>query len=327
MRTKKECEDLIRDCLCKPKKSGADLRRVAIQLFLKLKDTDCSKSLVFILQSIIKIGEIIYSHDNKRCPRQLLQCYNMCWIHMELLKEVFPAPKEDKFYGQYVHALTAHIPTQLEIACQRSLNAENQERLFTQIRKIGENCTNRHPDNVIPEVMLRLQVKQEQRQIISYVKKQDSQVSSAAKDLPQVSRNEVKDTFIRHREDSWQMHLKRISPFLVAGEGVWWSRTTDGFVFHDGDTDPANPDDAFTLMHYRYHSLMDVEDRRDACWNRIVDEKIVIPAHSIKLYDENGEKTGRLLYNDHTVTLEGTSTNNASASTCLLNHCRSISTI
>ena len=50
-----------------------------------------------------------------------------------------------------------------------------------------------------------------------------------------------------------------------------------------------------------------LEQRRDACWKRIVDEKTLIPAHSIKLYDPDGNKTGRLLYSDHTVTLECTS--------------------
>jgi hypothetical protein len=48
---------------------------------------------------------------------------------------------------------------------------------------------------------------------------------------------------------------------------------------------------------------MDVEHRRDGCWKRIVDEKIAIPAHSIKLYDSDGKKTGRLLYGNRTVTL------------------------
>ena len=38
-----------------------------------------------------------------------------------------------------------------------------------------------------------------------------------------------------------------------------------------------------------------------------MDEKTLIPAHSIKLYDPDGNKTGRLLYSDHTVTLECTS--------------------
>ena len=66
--------------------------------------------------------------------------------------------------------------------------------------------------------------------------------------------------------------------------------------------------DAFSLMHHRYHSVVDVEHRREACWNKIVD------AHSIKLYDTNGNKTGRLLYSENTVTVESTSTNPVSDS-------------
>ena len=49
--------------------------------------------------------------------------------------------------------------------------------------------------------------------------------------------------------------------------------------------------------------MLDVENRRDDCWKKIVDEKKVIPAHSIKLYDDYGNKTGRLLYGVNSVTL------------------------
>ena len=69
-----------------------------------------------------------------------------------------------------------------------------------------------------------------------------------AKDLPPLPGTKVTSAFIEARKDSWQVHLQQISPFLVAGVGVWWSYTPDGFLFHDGDTDPANPGDAFSLM-------------------------------------------------------------------------------
>ena len=310
--TKSKCTHLIDSCLAKEKKSGADMRRVVIQLLMLLKDTDCSPKILLLLHTIVKIGEIAYSRDDKRCPRQLLQLHNMCWIHMELCRDLFSIPKtmsKTKMFGHYVHALTAHLPTQLELACLRSLNAESEERLFGQARTIAESCTNHHPDNVIPQIMLRLQAKQEQHEVLTSVSKGDSQVSHVAKDLPPLPGTVVKNSFIRQREDSWQVHLQQISPFLVAGVDVWWSYTSNGFVFHDGDTDPANSSDAFSLMHHRYHSVKDVEHRRDACWKRIVDEKKVIPALSIKLYNDAGERTGRLLYDDHTVTLESTSTN------------------
>ena len=106
------------------------------------------------------------------------------------------------------------------------------------------------------------------------------------------------------REDSWQIHLQHISQFLVDGVDVWWSHTSNGFIFHDGDSDPDNSSDVLSLLHHRYHSVKDVEQRRDECWKKIIDEKIIIPAHSIKLYDSDGNKTGRMVYQNNTVTLE-----------------------
>ena len=84
-------------------------------------------------------------------------------------------------FGHYLHALTAHCPTQYELCCQRSLNTENQERLFGQARLIAETCTNHHAQNVILQVMLRLQAKQEKRAALVSVEKSDSQVGEIAK--------------------------------------------------------------------------------------------------------------------------------------------------
>ena len=177
--TKSKCTHLIDNCIAKDKKSGADMRRVAIQLLLLLlKDIHCSRDIIFLLQSIIKIGEIAYSRDDKRCPRQLLQLYNMCWMHMELCKKLFKEPKMSmsKMFGHYLHAL-AHLPTQLKLVCLRSLNTESEERLLGQSRKIAELCANHHPDEIIPHIMLRLQAMQEKHEILAAVNQGDSQVS------------------------------------------------------------------------------------------------------------------------------------------------------
>ena len=91
---------------------------------------------------------------------------------MELCRDLLSTPKnmsKTKMFGHYVHALTAHLPTQLELACLRSLNTESEERLFGQARTIAESCTNHHPDNVIPQIMLCLQAKQEQHEVLTSV--------------------------------------------------------------------------------------------------------------------------------------------------------------
>ena len=251
-----QCTHLISCCLAKEKKSGADLRRVVIQLFLLLTDLESNSKTLLLLHTIIKIGEILYSRDHLRSPRQLLQLYNCCWLHMELCMDLFHAPKKitpSKIFGHYLHALTSHSPTQYELACLRSLNTENQERLFGQARGIAEACTNHHAENITPQKMIRLQAKQEQRTALLSVEKADTQVTCVAKHLPSLPDTMIKKSFLKHREISWQLHLKRISPFLVGGEGRWWTHTENGFRFFDGDSTP-NVSSGPTLLHFRYHT-------------------------------------------------------------------------
>ena len=145
--------------------------------------------------------------------------------------------------------------------------------------------------------MIRIQAKQEKRVALQSVQKGDSQVSHVAKELPQLPGTTLKTSFIKKREDSWQLHLQRISPFLVAGPGVWWTHSPNGFHFHDGDEDCSQRSD-FTILHYRHHSVRDVEERRQKCWMEITSQRIVLPANDIKIYNSAGNVTGRLLYRD-----------------------------
>ena len=70
--------------------------------------------------------------------------------------------------------------------------------------------------------MLCLQAKQEQAALLPSIEKADTQVSAIAHNLPQFPGMRIKKSFVEKRADSWQLHLQRISPFLVAGPGVWW---------------------------------------------------------------------------------------------------------
>ena len=48
---------------------------------------------------------------------------------------------------------------QYELVCLKSCNAEHEEQLFGQVKWITENTTNRKLDNILPNVLLRLQAK------------------------------------------------------------------------------------------------------------------------------------------------------------------------
>ena len=108
--------------------------------------------------------------------------------------------------------------------------------------------------------MLRLQAKKEAGHILHSVNEADSQVSRAAKRLPQCNGSTFSKKFVKKGIQSWQAHLERISPFLVEG-GVWWKEFGDNYIFRDGDNDPNYHTQGPTLLHFRTSSLKDVSDR------------------------------------------------------------------
>ena len=221
---REKCTDLLAAKLG-GKVSGADMRSAVITLYTLLAKEEAKQCVLDLLHSVIRISEILYSDEEKRNPKQVLSLYNNAWLHLELCKELIPNPQtisRRKLYGTYLHALTSHAPPQYEIVSQKSINAENQERLFGQARRTAEATSNRHPENIIFTILLRLQAKKEAGHILHSVNEADSQVSRAAKSLPQCNGSTFSKKFVKKRIQSWQAHLERISSFLVEGEGVWW---------------------------------------------------------------------------------------------------------
>ncbi len=143
--------------LSKDKVTGSDLRKTLIDLYLLLSSSGVSRSVVLLLQTTVKIGQILYSNAEHRTPRQVLQLYNNCWVHHELCRDLFATPKvvtRTPMFGTYLHSLTAHSPQQYEVVCQKSINTENQERLFGQGRAIALATTNRQSQSIIPNILL-----------------------------------------------------------------------------------------------------------------------------------------------------------------------------
>ena len=99
----------------------------------------------------------------------------------------------------------------------RSLNTENQERLFGQSRTIAERTSNNHPSNVITSILMHLQVKKDMYSTTH------GAVRTAAKGLPTFQGTVVPYSIAEKYKDNGQSHLERISPFLVCGKEVWTS--------------------------------------------------------------------------------------------------------
>ena len=53
--------------------------------------------------------------------------------------------------------------------------------------------------------------------------------------------------------------------------------------FLDGDDDPSTHDKS-SLLHFRYHTILHGLKRRGECWNKIIEDRVPLPADTIKLY-------------------------------------------
>lgn len=150
----------------------------------------------------------------------VLRLYNNLWLHHQLCCDLFKELKNtrDKFFGLYLHSLSKHAAKQYELVCLRSINAESQEGMFGQCRRITERTTNRHPNNIMTQIMIRAQCK---HSIYEKTRNSTTIVTKAAAGLPSFNGTCVPFELVNKYKDSWQSHLTRISPFLVCGKDVW----------------------------------------------------------------------------------------------------------
>lgn len=191
-----------------------------------------------LVQTVAKMSELLYAREERRTPKSILQLYNCTWLHHELCQRLTREPRHtttNAFYGAYLHALVVHAPVQYEIVCLRSVNTENQERIFQQAKQIARSTTNRKPGNVIPNILIRMQAKQLSGSLLASLDTGESRVEKAASGAPSFSGTVIKDDFLKGCSSSWQAHMEHVSSFLVFGEGVWWERVPGGYRFFDGD--------------------------------------------------------------------------------------------
>ena len=128
---------------------GSDLREALIEVAHLIVSSNASN--VGTSQQCT-VGKYI----NCLTPKQCLQFYNCAFIVHQLYCDLFGETKT----GLYSHALLGHGPPQHEIVCSRSVNTENEERLF-KCAEAAARFTGRKPENMLPGILNWIQCKRE----------------------------------------------------------------------------------------------------------------------------------------------------------------------
>ena len=171
-----------------------------IQLYLYLMKRPVSKDILLLIETAVRISELLYMNDTERNTRNILRLYNCTWLHYELCNKVIvkfhSGMSYNKLFGSYIHALVVHTPQQLEIISLRSVNTENQERIFQQARRSATAASNRHSANVLSATVLRLQAKATFKTVVDANHIANSIVARAGKDVPKYQGTHITAQFI-----------------------------------------------------------------------------------------------------------------------------------
>ena len=285
----KDCEAIINQTLKKEKKRGCDYRLTAILLVLHLIANDIETPVTHILRTIVEITDIMYSPEWKRSPKSILRLYNLTWLHGTACIALFHHPKYltgEKMFGAYFHALTTHAAQQYEIVCLKSVNAENEERMFCHADRITATTSNRHPQHVIQNLLLRMQAKALNKR--DTIEDQDNHISKSSKQLPKPTNTIISKEFVKRHSHSWQAHLTRISPYLKAGKDIWWADKGEFFEFFDGTDELQAHPQGPVMKHFRNTSIEELDAIKRKEFRELLLIDIPLPAVTIRMYDECG---------------------------------------
>ncbi len=161
---------------------GSDYRKAIILLYLKLKELGVDQQLVLIYSTAVQIYEILYARHERRTPRAILCLHNCTFLHAYLCSKVFPFPRSvtrRKMFGRYFHSIATHSALVYRVICLRSLNTEQEERMFGQSKAITKATSNNHPQHVVTNILQRLQVEAQVHSTDS-VGEQESEIKALA---------------------------------------------------------------------------------------------------------------------------------------------------
>ena len=148
------------------------------------------------------------------------------------------------------HSITSHFPEWFRIVPLRSLNAENQERVFKDVKQ-STKTTNFNHDHLMINALLRSAVKILQGKLAKNFGNQESTISKEWKGIPSRPATVITQRMIDEDPAAFALHKKRISDFLL--DGNWHTVLEDGsWVFKDGESDICNS--TMKPMHFRYNT-------------------------------------------------------------------------
>lgn len=158
------------------------------------------------------------------------------------------------------HSVVAHFPEWFRLSSLRSLNAEELERGFYDVKSVTNRATNRHPENILEQNIIRAQFKRKYNNTAGKsVLKGDSQVSKLYKELPPRQPSKFDAHFREKHRVIFAAHIRRISDYMI--QDVWHQEQDGCMTFYDSPSCEQQRKEGPHLWSLRYILIKPLFDK------------------------------------------------------------------
>ena len=226
---------------------AVDARRFIVKLCVFMQSLFdkgvVSRETLRLVQVIVEIIEIGYSHSSNRSVKSVLRFHNLSFLFgMYLRLAVCNAPKSmsnRKMFGIYYHNLTCHAPMIYRVVSIRSLLAELDESTIWQLRQISSATSSGRPMEISENCLMRATFLNENKTLKI---NNDHIVGHEGRLVRRAGSSFIPRSWMDSQ--GWesaavQSHLKRIADYLLPGPGVWYDHSERGILFYDQASSPS----------------------------------------------------------------------------------------
>ena len=271
VKDKSELKDLIEATFNgKDSQRGVDQRSSLIKVYLFCKTNYPECPVTSILFTLCEIQKVLYQQEHGRTNENILHLYLQTFLHAILIKRnlKITSVTERKFFGKYYHAIVTHECDQYRILDGRTSNTENEERTFSFAKKISDDTSNHHPDNVISNIFIRAQVRETFLGSNNIIR-DEAQISKMYEPIKLKLENScITFEIIDKYPWEYQALLEKIADYLE--DGLFWIEVENDVLFND--ITPVDSDKQ--IHHFRKYTVADELKYIAICWQRCL--KILI---------------------------------------------------
>ena len=238
----KEAKCNLKECIAaafngKTAKNSADYRLAIIKVTTYCKKNIQNDKIIKLFETSLNIQEALYLRETERTVQAILRLYIQIFLHVLLLRDVIGSkPKKliyNRMYGKYYHSLIHHSPNQLRIISGRAANTEKEESTFNTIKTITNNTSTRHPEHIINNAFIRIQVNEQKNEGEIRIRQVESSITKLYTPIKQKLKNSFIsfETIERYPYD-YQALLESIADYLYHHQ-LFWKETDSGIEFYD----------------------------------------------------------------------------------------------